>query len=96
MENNSDNGSKTSRTYRRSWWVLVVALLIASGLFWTFGRTDDVSDSTDPTTASPTPFIAEPDQIENTMETDGDIPDTSLRTHSTAVQRDPGDTVDGK
>lgn len=71
------NSTHTVRTSSKRWWILVILLFIASGIFWALGRSDGGAERTDRTTSSPAPYLAEPDQIENTVEAEGDIPDPS-------------------
>ena len=74
MENNGTNNPVKEETPRQgsTWWILILVLLVAGGVFWAIGRSDSPTPESGPVRSA-----APPDQIGNTVESSEELPDTS-------------------
>jgi cbb3-type cytochrome oxidase subunit 3 len=75
MEQNAGNTSNNpvkDRTPRQggTWWILLLVLLIAGGIFWALGRSKGDAVDAEPV-GLPATHIAVPDQIDNTVRAEG-------------------------
>jgi len=74
MESNQTNNPVKEGTPRQgnTWWILIIVLLVAGGIFWAIGRSHNPAPESGPVRSA-----APPDQIENTVESSEELPDTS-------------------
>jgi hypothetical protein len=69
-ERSSDRGHP-ERWPRGQWWILLLVMVVAAGIFLTLGRTQRDTTAAPPNVDPSAPNVAPPDQIDNTVRADG-------------------------
>lgn len=96
MEGRYENNPVRDRTPREgsNWWVLVLVLVLAAGIFWALGRSGD-ADDVGPVSAPAETRIAEPDRIDNNVREDvEDGIDIRVRDDNSNIRVKDDNTID--